>query len=231
MNLTHLTPVSSNKKTGPIPVSTSSRDTCGACPFKRNGCYADSGPLALHWDAVTRGDRGMPWLEFCDAIAALPDDQLWRMNQAGDLPLSNDGVTIDAAELEQLVDANHGKRGFTYTHHALTEENLQEITLANVGGFTINLSANDLAHADTLIDTGLPTVVVLPAEQTTNTVTPRGRKVIVCPATYRDNVTCASCGMCAIANRGDTCVGFPAHGTSHRKASEVARRTIAIKAV
>ena len=227
----HLTLKSANTKTGPIPVSTSSRETCGACPYKRNGCYADSGPLALHWDAVTRGDRGTDWRTFCDAIASLPDGQIWRHNQAGDLPMLEDGATIDAGAIADLVDANHGKRGFTYTHHALTSVNLDTLALANIGGFTVNLSANDLAHADVLIDTGLPIVVVLPAEQTTNTVTPRGRKVIVCPATYRENVTCASCGMCAIADRGDTCIGFPAHGSGHAKASEVARRTIAIKAV
>jgi hypothetical protein len=55
----HLTLVSSNAKTGPIPVSTSSAVTCSdACPFKKDGCYADSGPLALHWSKVTSGQRG-----------------------------------------------------------------------------------------------------------------------------------------------------------------------------
>jgi hypothetical protein len=44
----HLTRVSSNAKTGKIPVSTSSKATCPAtCPFMGNGCYAASGPLAI----------------------------------------------------------------------------------------------------------------------------------------------------------------------------------------
>jgi hypothetical protein len=94
----HITMKSANVKTGPIPVSTSSADTCpGSCPFKKQGCYADSGPLALHWAKVTAGDRGMQWSEFCDVIAALPAGQLWRMNQAGDLPGA--GETVDPVAL------------------------------------------------------------------------------------------------------------------------------------
>jgi hypothetical protein len=54
----HLTLKSRNVKTGPIPVSTSTRKTCpDSCPFKNNGCYAESGPLAIHWKAVTQGKR------------------------------------------------------------------------------------------------------------------------------------------------------------------------------
>jgi hypothetical protein len=84
----HLTRTSSNVKTGPIPVSTSSRATCPpTCPFLKNGCYADAGFYTrLHWDAVTRGDRGVPFADFLDHIRNLPAGQLWRHNQAGDLP-------------------------------------------------------------------------------------------------------------------------------------------------
>lgn len=226
----HLTPKSANAKTGPIPVSTSSRESCGACPLKGNGCYAESGPLALHWNAVTRGERGTDWATFCDDIAALPDDQLWRHNQAGDLPRVPGSDAIDTVALEQLVDANHGKRGFTYTHHALTDDNLRAIELANVGGFTVNLSADDLDEADQMLETGLPVVVLLPADQTTNCLTPGGAKVIVCPATIRDDVSCSTCQMCARADR-QIVIGFPAHGTSAKKASVVARRVIPIHSV
>ena len=63
--LTHLTTKSSNKKVGPIPVSTSSHLNCPqTCPYLNNGCYADGGPLALHWRKVTEGERGDTWDEF-----------------------------------------------------------------------------------------------------------------------------------------------------------------------
>ena len=72
MNKYHLTAKSANVKTGPIPVSTTSAATCPPeCPFNNSqGCYAGSGPLALHWAAVTRGDRGDCFADFCDKIAA-----------------------------------------------------------------------------------------------------------------------------------------------------------------
>ena len=81
----------------------------------RAECYAASGPLALHWSKVTAGARGTDWPTFTAQIAALPDGQLWRHNQAGDLPVDNG--TVDAVKLGQLVHANTGRRGFTYSHH------------------------------------------------------------------------------------------------------------------
>jgi hypothetical protein len=208
----HLTLKSANVKTGPIPVSTTERDSCPADCAMRAECYAASGPLALHWSAVSAGTRGTSWGQFCESIAALPDGQLWRHNQAGDLP-QVDG-TVDAVKLGQLVAANQGKRGFTYSHHR-DAASLAWIRHANAWGFTVNLSANDLRDADALADTGAgPVVVVLPSTQTENTTTPAGRKVVVCPATQRDDVSCATCQLCQ-RQRG-TIVGFPAHGTRQR---------------
>ncbi|MEY4341197.1 MAG: hypothetical protein RL541_701, partial [Pseudomonadota bacterium] len=54
----HLTLKSANVKTGPIPVSTTERASCpDDCSMKKE-CYAASGPLALHWAAVSNGTRG-----------------------------------------------------------------------------------------------------------------------------------------------------------------------------
>lgn len=208
----HLTLKSANVKTGPIPVSTTERDSCPTDCAMRAECYAASGPLALHWAAVSAGTRGTSWGQFCADIAALPDGQLWRHNQAGDLPQI--GGTIDAVKLGQLVQANMGKRGFTYSHHR-DAASLEWIRHANAWGFTVNLSANDLADADVLADTGAgPVVVVLPSTQTENTETPAGRKVVICPATQRDDVSCATCQLCQ--RQRSTIVGFPAHGTRKR---------------
>lgn len=223
----HLTVKSRNVKTGPIPVSTSTALTCPpACPFNAgNGCYAASGPLALFWAKVTAGDAGASYAAFLDQIAALPAGQLWRHNQAGDL--AGAGDALDIAALDALVTANAGKRGFTYTHKPLRDAAERDaIARANAAGFTVNLSGNDLAHADRLADLGIaPVVAVLPADATQNTVTPAGRKVVVCPATQRDDVSCATCGLCARLR--DAIVGFPAHGTSKRKADAIARAAVA----
>jgi hypothetical protein len=220
MKTVHLTLKSANAKTGPIPVSTTSALSCSdTCPFKENGCYAESGPLALHWRAVTAGDRGLTWPEFCDEISRLPDGQLWRHNQAGDLPGLGD--YINPAAMQLLIDANKGRRGFTYTHKPATAENLELIRAANAAGFTVNLSANNLAHADALAETGAgPVVTVLPTNAPAKTTTPAGRPVITCPAQTRDDVSCADCQLCARADR-PTIIGFLAHGTGAKKAEKI----------
>ena len=208
----HLSLVSSNAKTGPIPVSTTGKATCPIDCAMREGCYAASGPLALHWSAVSAGTRGTDWSGFVSTIATLPDGQLWRHNQAGDLP--GDGHTVAPVALGELVAANRGKRGFTYSHYR-DADSLAWIKHANEWGFTVNLSANDLYDADTLADTQAgPVVVVLPSTQNQNTVTPKGRRVVVCPATQRDDVSCANCLLCQ--RQRDVIVGFPAHGTRKR---------------
>jgi hypothetical protein len=223
--LFHLTLKSRNAKVGKIPVSTSSRATCPpACGMYEKGCYAMGGPLAIHWRKVSEGFVGTDYLAFVSQIALLSDGQPWRHNQAGDLP--GDGNTIDADMLALLVDANRGKMGWTYTHKPMSvPANREAVRHANANGFAINLSADTLAQADTLADMAIaPVVVVLDAADGTkaDTVTPAGRRVVTCPATYMDKVTCESCLLCARINR-PTIVGFPAHGTFKKSAAAMAR--------
>jgi hypothetical protein len=224
----HVTPRSANAKTGPIVVTTSAAKTCPpACPLKRT-CYAKGGPLALHWAAVTRGDRGAPWRSFLGdlraALAKTPRGQVWRHNQAGDLPGAGDKIDRDAlAELVEL-NATSGARGFTYTHKpliaedgdaTLAEANLAAVVEANARGFTVNASANSLAHVDALASAlkgRVPICVVVEEKKEKVHVTPGGIKVVVCPAQTRSNVTCATCRLCSRADR-KVVVGFEVHGT------------------
>lgn len=224
----HLTEVSGNVKTGAIPVSTSTRESCSpTCPFFGNGCYAESGPLRIRWNAVTAGLSGFSFDVFCDVVASFEPDTFWRHNQGGDLP--HIGGYIDHGAMHRLIEANIGLRGFTYTHHDMSiDDNLHIVELANIMGFTINLSANDVDHADELAETGLPVCVVLPIDQSENLTTPKGRKIVICPAIARDDVSCATCQLCGRVDRS-VIVGFPAHGTSQKKADAVTRRTIMMK--
>ena len=219
----HITAKSKNAKVGKMAVTTSTATTCPtACPFRDNGCYAESGPLKLHWLKVTKGERGDDWSTFLDKIKELPAGSKWRHNQAGDLP--GDTKDLDSAKCADLAKANEGKRGFTYTHYDVLDnfQNAITVNMMNHLGFTVNVSANNLEHADQLCDLDIaPVATVLPIEQTTNTVTPKGRKVVVCPATYKDDVSCADCMLCEKRDR-KVIVGFPAHGTSKKKASAIA---------
>lgn len=217
----HLTLVSSNAKTGPIPVTTSSMATCpDSCQLKGNGCYAASGPLALHWRSVTAGERGMDWSEFTDEVTRFRKGQLWRHNQAGDLPGAGD--MIDRKALKQLVKANKGKRGFTYTHKPTSiASNADAIAHANANGFAVNLSADNLSDADYLYSLGIgPVVTIVPEDHPTRSTTPAGNAVVVCPAQTVDGITCATCGACAVIDR-ESIIAFRVHGSSKRKAANV----------
>jgi len=232
--------VSSNRKTGPIPVSSTAAQSCPtACPMRTDsagGCYAASGNSAIHWRALSEG-RAATALDLrglTDAIRALPRGQLWRMNEAGDLP-TPDGRSIDAPALRAIVDANKGRRGFTYTHHEPMAPSTAErvslpgtgrlsnaalIDAANVSGFTVNLSGNNPTHADALAALGIGPVVTLmePAawKGKPTATTPAGRPIVRCPAEHIDGMTCAQCELCANRERASI-VGFTAHGSSKRR--------------
>lgn len=224
----HITPKSSNAKTGPIPVTTTSKQSCpDNCPLKNgNGCYAASGPLNLHWQKVTDGQRGTNIDDFASAISKLPKGQLWRHNQAGDLAHA-DGYIVKR-HLNAIINANRGKRGFTYTHHAvqygkggMASHNRDMVRNANAEGFTINLSANSPANADVLLALGIGPVVTIvdewkPGDNKTQ-ITPAGNTIVICPAVTADGMNCAQCGLCQVKDR-KSIVGFPVHGTSKRKA-------------
>ena len=151
---------SANAKTGPLPVAYVARESCPpSCAHYRASCYAESGPARLAWN---RTAAGLSWRELCDAVAELPAGQLWRYAVAGDLP--GVGERVNLRELRQLLRANTGRRGFTYTHKRSAAA-LRAVAEANAAGFTVNLSADNLAEADELAATGAgPVAVVLPAD-------------------------------------------------------------------
>lgn len=216
----HFVRISGNTKTGPIPVTTTDRDSCpSVCPLKDAGCYADLGHIGMHWRRVSNKPDNS-WDTAMASIAALPNDTLWRHNQAGDLPHNNQ--VIDAGLLASLVKANKGKNGFTYTHHDVSiEANKLAIEWTNSKGFTVNLSANSLEHADKLKSLNVgPVVTIMPTDCDKVTQTPAGNTVIQCPATYQDDVTCATCGICQVRDR-KAIIGFPVHGSRKAKAHKV----------
>jgi hypothetical protein len=253
----HFIAVSQNAKTGPIPVSIIERASCWpGCALYENGCYAETGALAMHWVRVSRGPAGGSWSEFCSKVAALRPGRLWRYAQAGDLP--GYGPHIDGALLQELVAANSGKNAIAFTHKPVlgddpvAVENRGLITAAVKAGFTVNLSADNPAHADRLAELGIAPVVTVLArayarravrhrfkrqrDEWAETIgewrdrtaslprhTSAGRRIAICPATYSD-ATCKTCGACAHVR--DAVIGFPAHGAWQKVEKATAARDV-----
>lgn len=203
---------SSNRKTGHIPVSTTGEQSCpSTCPHKDKSCYARFSYLGIHWRKVTNGARDMGWDSLFSFVKSLPNEQVWRYAQAGDLP--GHDKKIDEPLFNQLVQANLGKRGYTYTHKPLTPKNLRLINHANQHGFTINVSSDDPVHAVNLykrfqcLGYKIPVVVTVPS----NWEPHMGSIIRICPAQLTD-VTCDKCQWCAMPDR-KFIVAFQAHGT------------------
>lgn len=211
---------SGNVKTGKMPVTTSPKETCPvSCPLKGAGCYAELGHTNIHWKKVS--ETGMEWEQFLHQIQALPEGQLWRHNQAGDL--AGDGIDIDGVKLKELTKANRGRKGFTYTHYRGTE-NFKKVAEANALGFTVNLSADSPDQVDELVGLGVgPVVTVLPKDFSGFCETKGGNKIITCPAVTGALANCKQCGICQTANRSIV-IGFPAHGIRKNKITDRLRR-------
>src|SRR5215469_5281732 len=254
----HFVKVSQNAKTGPIPASIVERASCWpGCALYENRCYAETGALAMHWDRVSRGLASESWSGFCAKVAALRPGRLWRYAQAGDLP--GYGPQIDGALFQELIAASTGKKVIAFTHKPvlgndpIAVENRRLIATAIKAGLTINLSADNPAHADRLAELGIaPVVTVLGRDHARRAVrhrfkrqpdhwsetigewrdrtaclpryTPAGRRIAICPATYSD-ATCKTCGACARVR--DAVIGLPAHGAWRQVEAATAARDVA----
>jgi len=218
---------SSNAKIGPIPATNSARATCPpACPLAgAGGCYAEAGfHTRLNWDKLDAGERGKEWREFVADIAELPDGTLWRHNVSGDLPpIAPD--ELHETKVAELVAANKGKRGFTYTHYPMSRKNARIVRTANASGFTINASANTETQAIGYAKRNMPTVAIISAERHGKDwrgFERSGVRFVQCPAEYKEGTTCQSCKLCSHAKR-KTIVGFTVHGTRAKSADIIAR--------
>jgi hypothetical protein len=220
----HLTEKSDNTKTGPIPVSTSDPMTCPRSCRLFKACYAKQGHLHWFWIGMSRGKRNaIDWSELIQRIQALPEGTFWRHNQAGDLP--GIGERISGTKFLQLVKANEGKAGFTFTHkkvlgNSLTaRRNRKLIKEANKRGFRVNLSADSPREADKLARLKIAPVVTVVEKgfEGRSAKTPEGRPIVRCLATYIEGITCSKCKLCQ--KERQSIVAFPMHGTGSKRYS------------
>lgn len=195
-----------NSKTA-IPTTRSWRGSCpSSCPLLGKSCYAENFPMVMHWDKLSR--EGLSYADLLEEIKCLRRGQLWRHNDAGDL--IGNGDTIDITALNALVEANRGRRGFTYTHWPW-RDNFELLKWANRSGFTINVSAKGVDDALEAHNAGLPTTVILNTDGQ-KMVRVAGVRIVICPAQRKKKMTCAECGICATADR-NYIIGFWPQGT------------------
>ena len=207
-----------NKKTGDVPtlyVGESRAESLASCEgcglLDSRDCYAQFGsPSFGHSSMVKAAARGKTY-GFDKAMAGRKIGA--RMVRFGAI---GDPSAIRHPLLRKWFDVVEGAglRVVGYTHHWRRPVNawLRDHFMA---------SADNLAEADEAIDAGWRATAVVPSDYTGGT-TPKGRKVLVCPAIAADRkgvkVTCNQCRMCH-PSAGGTVIAFPDHGPKARARS------------
>lgn len=203
---------SSNQKTGPIVVTTTSRQSCPkSCELRGKGCYAEWGPLSVWWQRLSKpgSEFGLDFKQFLEKLRELPDDAVVRLNQAGDLP--GRGRKLDRGRCRRIAKAlGHVQWAWTYTHYPATEHNLAVVReMEQIGGVVVNFSHERAED----VETRAPAVVIVPSLEETPGRLADGRRVVICPAQRSKNETCSSCLLCAKGSERRFVVGFLPHGT------------------
>lgn len=212
-----ITPVSSNRKTGPIAVTGRGRDTCPTtCTFNpRNpagvgGCYTEGRINAYY----ARYSKHWEHNEIVRVLLLAKSDRL-RDRVDGDI--LTDGV-IDLDYLHTLTEAamDAGMQWiFGYTH--VFDLKRSDVPI----GYVMNMSCETEAHVEAAIDAGFP--AVLTSHQYLHGDMIAGRKIVQCPAERVDSINCGNCGgkagpICGREDR-DTVVLFSPHGSGAAKAA------------
>lgn len=236
-----LLPTSSNKKTGDVIQSYSSRVTCpDSCKFKKNGCYADGYHTARQWDRcdnpadaryVTNGEHlaiGLKAAVF-DKLRRNPtrNKVLFRHNIAGDIAIEGTS-NIDADRVDTIAKAiadtnetvGNVLQGYTYTHCTIDLNASNIIHEVASRGFLINASCETVQEVKHAKSFDINAVIAsIDPKETARELKAMGMHGVQCPAQTKDGVSCDSCRLCA-RNR-DVVVIFKVHGTASKKAAKV----------
>lgn len=203
-----------NRKLGDMATVTLSRSTCPpSCPLRGGGCYAESGPLRLHWDAVSDGRRGSEgWSELGTALVAWSKANPRRMIRIGDAGQITDEQGDVPGPIMRALRTIGPRRAIVYVHPTRGYWRRRASTL-KAYGVALNVSREGIVPWDPVV----PQVTVVPRGTFAE-----GRRrvgdVVQCPAEYCDT-DCARCKLCALPSRRCV-VGFSAHGAQARKAEQ-----------
>jgi len=209
---------SSNSKLGRMAATYRTADTCPSyCPLMGSGCYAAGRIFSIPERTGQEGNGALLALR-----ETLPTGGALRANVCGDLLDTSGRLDSEhAAALSAVALDRPDVAVWTYTHA------WPELRPDAVPGVTVNASAESVDGIRAARAAGWPVVVVDTAEHPLAGSTVDGVRVVACPATVRDGVTCESCRLCALPARSTRTgrprpiVSFRVHGPAHKRAAAV----------
>jgi hypothetical protein len=213
-----ITPISSNRKTGPIAVTGRARRTCPTtCTFNPvnpdgvGGCYTQ-GRIDAHYARASRD------YSYEEAVAALKQalSDRFRDRVDGDVLTEDE---IDLEYLEELTDAAVEAGMLLIFGYSHVETRMPSDVPSR---YVMNVSCETEAQVQDAIDRGFNAVIA--SHQYLHGDTVAGRKIIQCPAERVESINCGNCGgsagpICGRKDR-DTVVLFSLHGSGAAKAAK-----------
>jgi len=201
----------------------------------------ESGHARFHREAHDRGDYD--WYSFDEMLAIMGRrfTKVHRSQLSGDIwSTDKTGEMADPDKLMKYI-SECNKNRFTpimFSHKPIVGNrgelsarvhNLRVIKGATAlcKDFTVNVSLEDMGDVDKAMDLGLDAVSVVPNRVYKKELfgpkvftTPKGRKIVTCPAKYGSNgMNCTKCGngrpLCTRKGR-DYAIGFPATGGARK---------------
>lgn len=226
MKLAIVTEKSRNAKLGGTATTMLGTVSCKDCPMRHdsnygdNGCYAECGLVGIHVrrlnDAV-KARKASPVRQAKEEAAGI--DAIRARGQGLRIHTSGDCPTEEAARLVADAAGRFTARGggaaWTYTHA------WRRVSRKAWGGVSVLASVETLKDALRAARKGWAVARVVPSFPSDKAWMDGGMRWIPCPAQTRDDVTCASCGLCADDKKLRAIgagVAFEAHGSSRKRA-------------
>jgi hypothetical protein len=216
---THIVADSGNAKTGRMPVTYRTADTCPrTCPFLprtmggNGGCYGTGrifGSAAKYATTMSTADA-------LSKLARAPKGSRYMRDRVvGDLVDASGGFDMPyVAAIAEVADSA-GLQVFGYTH-AWPIMTAGDVAAVKATGYVLNASCETAEDVSRAVSLGMPTVIA--GDSWADGEVVAGRRIVTCPAQTRDDVTCASCGLCAKPDRACT-VRFLIHGAAKSQAA------------
>lgn len=183
------------------------------CPFRRSGCYAESGRqgmLTAMLNTVATTPLAVAEAE-AQAIGHLSGTRPLRLHVVGDC--ADDATAAIVSGAADAYRARHGRDVWTYTH------GWRQTARASWGGVSVLASCETMADLDAAEAKGYGTAMVRP-DMPETAWREGSRRMIPCPQQTGRAAGCTDCRLCwnadALRSRRATIV-FAPHGSGAKK--------------
>jgi hypothetical protein len=210
-----------------ISVTRAAQQSCPACPFFGNGCYAEGGPAGIHTSRVNKAAEAAEATPDAIALAEAAairanwprDGRPLRLHEVGDCKTVAAAQAVGAAVAE--VQSQGGGPAWTFTHA------WADVARSNWGPVSVLASLERPEQAPQAIAQGYPLSAVVPSfSEGVKTWKAAGFRPVPCPQSTGAAEDCASCLLCTRSEslkRGLVVILFAPHGSRSKLVREAVK--------